>query len=1027
LSNQGWYTSKVTGKSAYLNTTLVYVPPDLVMIHADDITERKQAEMLYRRVNRSLAALSGSNEAIIKATSVEELFNSVCQVLVEKAGYRLAWIGEALHSKRKDVLPVAQAGFEEGYLDTLDLSWDDIKRGQGPTGVSIRTRKPCISQDITNDPKFKPWREDAITRGYASSISLPLRLGEDIFGSLGIYAEEPNAFDADEVELLEKMSNSLSHAIETFRKQEIAEIRRRQAEADVEFERARLVSILDALDDGIYVVDKNYEIEYINHVIENEVGQVAGRKCYAYLHDRSEPCPWCKNEEVFAGNSVRWEWYSERNNRYYDLLDTPIKNADGSISKFEIFRDITESKLAAQTLAKSERQHKNAQALAHIGHWEYDVKTDNAFWSDELYSIFEIDKKAGVISAEQFLQHIHLDDRETIRKQIESGSSYRSDYRVVMEDGSIKHIHEEVNVVQGEDGKIVSMSGTAQDITQRKKTENILLEERERAQSYLDLARVMFVAIDATGVVTLANKKSSEVLGYPEEEIVGVDWFDTFMPQRFREDMKEVSKQILRGDIEPVEYYENPILLKNGTERLIAWNNAYLRDDEGSIIGHLSSGEDITERKKMESELILAEKEWRKTFDSMTDLASIHDNEFRILKVNKAFAEHLGKNPSELEGKTCYELLHDTKEPWPNCPYVRTLESGKSATEEVDDSNIGIPLLVSTSPILDEHGNIERVVHIARDTSSIKQSQKYLEESENRYRVLVEASFEGIFIHIDFIIQTVNQQVADMLDSSIPDLIGNSIVDWFTPESKQLILENFHLNQNDPYIIKRIRDDGSIQFIETIGRPCTYEGLAARIVAFTDITERVTNEEAIVTSEKRYRNLYERMEDGFTISDKDGKYIAYNKAYLRMLGYNETDLVNKSFSDITPEKWHETDEIIFQTQVQVVGHSQLYEKELIKKDGSLVPIEVRVHMSHNEEGEPVGTWTLIRDISQRKMHGIEMQRSTEAALLYLDIMGHDIRNHLQAIVMATEIMSSYEMDPEFASVYDIITESVENS
>ena len=113
--------------------------------------------------------------------------------------------------------------------------------------------------------------------------------------------------------------------------------------------------------------------------------------------------------------------------------------------------------------------------------------------------------------------------------------------------------------------------------------------------------------------------------------------------------------------------------------------------------------------------------------------------------------------------------------------------------------------------------------------------------------------------------------------------------------------------------------------------------------------------------------------------------------------------------------------------MQIVGYSQLYEKELIKKDGTTIPINVRVHMTHDENGVPTGTWALIRDISQSKKSEIQLERSAEAALLYLDIMGHDVRNHLQAIVMATEIMNSFEMGEEFASIYDIITESVDNS
>ncbi len=165
--------------------------------------------------------------------------------------------------------------------------------------------------------------------------------------------------------------------------------------------------------------------------------------------------------------------------------------------------------------------------------------------------------------------------------------------------------------------------GIATDITERKRVEEALRVERERAQMYLDLAGVMFVALDATDTVTLVNRKTCELLGYAKEELVGRNWFDTCLPQRLRESVKEVSKQILRGVIEPVEYYENPVLTKTGEERLIAWHNTVLRDNEGAIIGHLSSGDDITERKRAEEALLQEKEKLQEALDNIKTLKGL--------------------------------------------------------------------------------------------------------------------------------------------------------------------------------------------------------------------------------------------------------------------------------------------------------------------------------------------------------------------------------------------------------------------
>ena len=135
------------------------------------------------------------------------------------------------------------------------------------------------------------------------------------------------------------------------------------------FEHNRLMSILNAIPDGVYIVSQQYDIEYINPVIEQEFGPVNKRKCYEYFHDRTEACPWCKNAEVHAGKSVHWEWYSFKNDRYYDLFDTPIKDVDGSISKFEIFHDITHLKRTEKNLRESEEKFRTLFENTPVSSW----------------------------------------------------------------------------------------------------------------------------------------------------------------------------------------------------------------------------------------------------------------------------------------------------------------------------------------------------------------------------------------------------------------------------------------------------------------------------------------------------------------------------------------------------------------------------------------------------------------------------------------------------------------------------------
>ncbi len=182
------------------------------------VLKEKEAQVL--RANRALRTLSSANQAVVRAHTEAELLDNVCRAVVEEGGYRLAWIGYAEKDREKKVRPTAQAGYEEGYLETLKITWADKKRGRGPTGTAIRTGQPAMARNILTDPQFAPWRQEASKRGYASSLVLPLLADGVVFGALNIYAGEADAFDKEEVNLLSDLAADVSFGIMALRGRE---------------------------------------------------------------------------------------------------------------------------------------------------------------------------------------------------------------------------------------------------------------------------------------------------------------------------------------------------------------------------------------------------------------------------------------------------------------------------------------------------------------------------------------------------------------------------------------------------------------------------------------------------------------------------------------------------------------------------------------------------------------------------------------------------------------------------------------
>lgn len=170
-------------------------------------------------------------------------------------------------------------------------------------------------------------------------------------------------------------------------------------------------------------------------------------------------------------------------------------------------------------------------------------------------------------------------------------------------DGTVDWLKWELVPWYLEDGDIGGIIMFAEVITERKNAVLRLAREKERAQLYLDTAGTIFVVLDRNGNIVLLNKKGCEVLGYEEEEVLGVNWFSTILPEDVREEVGTVFREIMEGNIIPNEYVESRVLTKGGKERWIGWYNSVIRDDTGNIEATISSGHDISSRKKAEDEL----------------------------------------------------------------------------------------------------------------------------------------------------------------------------------------------------------------------------------------------------------------------------------------------------------------------------------------------------------------------------------------------------------------------------------------
>ncbi|WP_137892832.1 EAL domain-containing protein [Ramlibacter sp. 2FC] len=360
---------------------------------ADELQRREvlllDAQAELRRSNRALRVLHRVNGVVTHAQDRARLPQAICDAVVETGGYLQARVGEALHDEARTVKVLAQAG--EDLLDEAwpAMRWDGSEHGLGPTGTAIRTGQTRLVRNVAADPNFGPWREQALRRGHGSVLAVPLR-GPDqsVWGVLTIVAAEPDAFDAEEVALLEETASDLAFGIEALRAREDHR-RAEQALADSE---AKLRGILSSIDNLIWSLSlPGRKLRYLNPAAQRILGRPPEdfyRRPELWLEmvhseDRALAAAlFCEDPGVDA---VQREYRIVRPDGEIRWLDSRlrlVRDAGGQVRRIDgVAADVTERKAYEQQVEYLATRDaltglpnrrllidRIEQALAHVGH-----------------------------------------------------------------------------------------------------------------------------------------------------------------------------------------------------------------------------------------------------------------------------------------------------------------------------------------------------------------------------------------------------------------------------------------------------------------------------------------------------------------------------------------------------------------------------------------------------------------------------------------------------------------------------------
>jgi PAS domain S-box-containing protein len=386
---------------------------------------------------------------------------------------------------------------------------------------------------------------------------------------------------------------------------------------------------------------------------------------------------------------------------------------------FCIQRDVTERNRAEEAIKNSEESYRElADSITEV-FFAMDEHLRYTYWNkaSEILTGVRAEDALGKSLSEVFPDTPGLRRAEKVYRAVlrtQKSRTFLNDFDI---DG--RHYIFEIGAYPSRGG----ISVFVRDITERKRAEEALRQSEENYRALFDSTVIGTIVIEAeTMKVMMANQAAAEMLGFSSaKEVIGVNPLDS-VPLEDRESVRELLvKEFFEQDLRRT--HELRMITKDGRQIWISANGARIVH-EGRLAG-LASFTDITQRKKMEEAIRHAAEEWRKTFDSISDAISIHDRDFRILRTNKAFANIFHKKPSQIIGRHCYEL-HKGEKPISGCPHKQTLATKQPVVAEFYESNLGKYLHESTSPILDEKGEVVGTVHITRDITEQKQQNERL-------------------------------------------------------------------------------------------------------------------------------------------------------------------------------------------------------------------------------------------------------------------------------------------------------------
>ncbi len=730
-----------------------------VALFAHDITAFRRTEERLKQQNELLAAIGQAQELFISGCDCSQVYFRMLAILVQATGSAFGFLDEVLYDEAGN--PYKRS------LALSDISWDEKSRRlykdlksqkfefhhlSNLAGAPVLEDKTIIVNNVRQDSRYK-----GVPEGHPDIVrylAIPLRFGAELIGVVAV-ANRGDDYTEEIAEFIKPLAQTCAAMIQAGR----IDRRDRETLAALKASEEKYRRIAENISDVVWITDLNLKTTYVSRSVARLVGEPVASHVQRSMAEKFPPDSLDRIYRILA-EELEKEKDPDCDKNRFRLIETQHYRADGSLIWIAInvsgvrdeagkliglqgvARDITERKEAEQAQERLQTRLSQAVGIARLGYWEYDFTTDCFIFDDAFYNIFHTtaDRVGGyTLSPKQYAEcFVHPEDRymvaEENRKALEATdpSFHRQlEHRILYADGTVGYITVNYFIVKDERGRTIRTYGVNQDITERKRAEQALIDSERKWRNVLVNTPQIGIALDPRARIIFANAHFLKLTGWSEAEVIGQDWFAMFIPESIRDEIRQVFFDVV-GNQDALGFmsYENDIVTRAGEARTIAWSNVLTKDARGAILDITCLGVDLTERKRAEEKLRESEANYRLLVENQTDMVVKVDLDGRFLFVSPSYCRVFGKTEEELLGQTFMPLVHEEdREATAKAMEALFTPAHTAYMEQRALTADGWKWLswVDTA-VLDEEGKVKEIVGIGRDISRRKQAEAEREQ-----------------------------------------------------------------------------------------------------------------------------------------------------------------------------------------------------------------------------------------------------------------------------------------------------------